>query len=284
LRGDGDELDAELGAGAFEGATELAAVVDLDAADGVGPALKAFAKEAFGGAAGGATVEARVRELAFRVDGAEVVAGLEGAVLVQGVDLDELAGLLGAFEGALAAGVRACALRSPAALGSPAEPLDATACHQVAQHPPDGAGADDHALAGQQDGELVLAARVQQAKPLDGFANLAPLPGVAMATTVVATGERAHARAPQDAAPTGVRARADAEDAAGLVAGDALPTAFIDPGDHQRARTRLGWNVARRSRRRRMETAGKTEYSHVGGSPSLAGLEPPSLTSPASHP
>jgi hypothetical protein len=33
LRGDGDEFEAQVGAGAFEGATELASVVDLDAAD-----------------------------------------------------------------------------------------------------------------------------------------------------------------------------------------------------------------------------------------------------------
>src|SRR5690606_29403276 len=78
LWGDGDEFEAEGGAGAFEVATELAAVVDLDASDAVGPALEAFAEETLGVAAVGAGEEAGVRELAGRVDGAEVVARREG--------------------------------------------------------------------------------------------------------------------------------------------------------------------------------------------------------------
>jgi hypothetical protein len=51
LRGDGDEFDAELGEGAFKGATELAAVGDLVAADEFWPALEAFVDIAFGGTA-----------------------------------------------------------------------------------------------------------------------------------------------------------------------------------------------------------------------------------------
>src|SRR5690606_6324920 len=264
LWGDGDEFEAEGGAGAFEVAAELAAVVDLDASDAVGPALEAFAEETLGVAAVRAGEEAGVRELAGRVDGAEVVARREGAVLVQGVDLHQLAWSGGSLERALAACVGARGSGAPAALRSPAEALDAAALHELAQHPADGAGADDDALAGEQDRELVLAARVLQAYALDGLAHLAAFPGVAVAAGGAPVGESANTIATQDRAPAGVAAGTDAEHAAGVVAGEATLPALIDPCHHQRAGARLGWHVVIGSSNGDVEAARQTEYSHAG--------------------
>jgi hypothetical protein len=73
----------------------------------------------------------------------------KGAVLVQGVDLDEFTGASGAFEGSLATGVRACAVGAAGVVGSPSESVDAAAVHELAQHPPDGAGAHHDAFTSQ---------------------------------------------------------------------------------------------------------------------------------------
>ena len=191
--GDGDELEAERFAGSFEGATELAAVVDLDAADAVGPALEALDEEAFGVAAAGALEEACVRELAGGVDGAEVVADVQVAVFVEGVDLDEVAGVGGLLEGTLPACVRSFAAGSPAAFGAPADAVDAAAVHELVEDAADGAGADGGALAGEQDREFVFAAGVREPEAFDGFAGFSALPGVAFAGLGVPVGEGADA-------------------------------------------------------------------------------------------
>ena len=105
---DGDEGNVEGLAGGLPGALELAAVVDLDAADGVGPGVEQFVEERFGVAARGAGREARVDESAGGVDGGEVHAGASGvAALVQRVDLDVFARVVWAVVRGFAAGVHA---------------------------------------------------------------------------------------------------------------------------------------------------------------------------------
>ena len=162
----GDEGYVEGLACRFERAFEFAAIVNLNAANGVGPGIEQFMEERFRIAARGTAREACVHEPAGGIDGGEVHAGASRVTaFVQRVDLNVLSRMPRTIARRFAAGVHSQGSLSShlAVLAGVLHGLNDTATQEGGHDPSDRAAARVNALPGEEDSEFLLADGVNDA-------------------------------------------------------------------------------------------------------------------------